>query len=205
MSRLQERAKPLVQTLATGKPVILGTRDQRTLALWCVMAAMNAEFLNPGRTAISPLDRALLMNDRLRTDNWKIWIGNYLREEWVGSWIHNMMPISSKDRVHPFDGGFPLPNTHTTTLVFGRLYVHVFGCEHPDIVRKISLGGRAESVIVQIWPITEANVAWPPEAMTDQDADNLAVAITSKLDEMGRSTDAERFARAPAFPPVTIR
>jgi hypothetical protein len=202
MSRLQELAKPLVLPLVTGKTIELSTQDQRTLAFWCAMCVMTAEFLNQDRTAISPLDRTLLMKDQLLVHNWKIWLGHYERKEWVGQWVHNMMPISSKERVHPTDDGMPRANTQTTTLVFGRLYVHVFSCEYPDVVSKIELGERGNLVLAQIWPIIQTFIVWPREAMTDRDADNLAGAICAMLDQIGRDVDPERFTPSSPFPSV---
>jgi hypothetical protein len=202
MSRLQERAKPLVLPLVTGKEIELSTQDQRTLAVWCTMCTMTAESLGPDRTAISALDRVLLMSDQLLVRNWKIWLGHYERKEWLGQWVHNMMPISSKGRVHPTDDGIPRPNTQTTTLVFGQLYVHVFSCEYPDVVAKVELGESGNRVLAQIWPITRTSIVWPQESMTDRDADNLAGSICGMLDQIGRNADPERFTAPSPFPSV---
>jgi hypothetical protein len=201
MSRLQERAKRIVLPLVTGQQIELSTQDQRTLAFWCAMSAMTAEFLNPSRIAISPEDRELLMNDQLLTRTWKIWIGNYRRVDWVGQWVHNMMPIGSDETIKRTAEGLPSANTQTTTLVFGQLYAHIFSCPYSEIVSQVGLGSRADMIFRQIWPITSTAISWPPsETMVDIDADRLAGAICQMLDDIGRSADPVRFAGVPPAP-----
>src|SRR5207248_1046559 len=96
------------------------------------------------------------------SDTWKIWIGRFRRGDWPGYWVHNTMPIYAKDDVHELtEFGFPKPNTQTTTIVFGELYVHAFSCPFPDIVERLGLGERGASLVAQIWPIGESFIGWP--------------------------------------------
>lgn len=201
MSQLQIRAKPLIMQLINGATKQLSTQDQRILAFWCAMCTMTAEFLEPERTAISAIHRAFLKNDTLLFSNWRIWIGDFNRVEWVGQWVHNMMPLASTDRQPAVIDGLPEPNTQTTTLVFGRLYVHVFSSEYEDVVSKIHLGERSARNLRQIWPIVDTSIAWPPKSMTDRDADDMAGAICNMLDEIGQAADEAR-APLPSFPSI---
>jgi hypothetical protein len=192
MSQLQERAKPLLLPLILGQRTVLSRTQQAIIAGWCAMSVMSADFFFPDRQAVSQDHR-----DHLRStweappETWKIWIGNYKRDKWVAHWTKQSMAISSKEHIPEITAeGFPRPNTQATTLVFGQLYVHVFSSLFPIMVAKTSIAGKGLEKVAQIWPVREDFVAWPPNPMTDRDADSIAVAIFQMLDRIGTEPDS---------------
>jgi len=183
MSRLQERAKPIVLSLAMGGETTLSDEAQRTLAAWCAMSTMTSDHFYPSRAAIPQRHRdALRLNNSLPEDEWRIWIGHYERTDWVPDWVRNAMAIWSDE--HPpayLADTFPILNTQTTTLVFGKLYVHTFSSVHSDLV---SITGKPNEKLIQLLPRTSDRVIrWPPPVMTDRDADNAAGFIFKALDK----------------------
>jgi hypothetical protein len=193
MSGLQTRAKPLLLPLILGQKAVLGRDAQRLIAAWCAMSVMSADFFFPDRSAVPQAHRDhLRMTRDAPPDTWKIWIGNYKREKWVAHWAKQSMSISSKEHIPEITaGGFPRPNTQATTIVFGQLYVHVFSSLFPEMVAKTSIAGKGIEKVAQIWPIREDFIAWPPNPMSDRDADNIAVAIFKLLDRIGAGIDAD--------------
>ncbi|MGM4928814.1 hypothetical protein [Tardiphaga sp. 619_E2_N8_5] len=112
-------------------------------------------------------------------DQWKIWMGDYERGDWIPEWIKNALMIESDD--HParyLPDGVPMPNTQSTTLVFGRLYVHAFSSVHPDIV---DMTGRPSSKVVQLAPVGRNDIQWPTTSLTDREADDAAGFILNAL------------------------
>ena len=110
---------------------------------------------------------------------WKIWIGHYNRGDWVPDWVKNALAISSD--AHParhLPDGVPIPNTQTTTLVFGNLYVHAVSSVHPDI---IEMTGSPNSKLVRLFPLGDTAIEWPQQSMTDRDADDAAGFIMNAL------------------------
>jgi hypothetical protein len=193
MSQLQARAKPLLLPLILGQKTVLSREAQRIVAGWCAMSVMNADFFFPERYAIPQPHR-----DHLRStwdapaDSWKIWIGNYKREKWVAHWAKQSMAISSKEHIPEITPyGFPRPNTQITTIVFGQLYVHVFSSLFPIMVAKTSITGKGLEKVAQIWPIREDFIAWPPNPMSDKDADGIAAAIFQMLDKIGKFNEPD--------------
>src|SRR5437588_2354842 len=127
MSRLQEKAKPYLLPLILGEVSAFDANTQSLLSSWIAMFVMVAEHLNPHTvTTLQEQRTHLFETGKALSANWKIWIGDYERGNWVGQLAHFTVPVSSSDHVPEImDNGLPRPNTQTMTFVVGRLYVHV--------------------------------------------------------------------------------
>ncbi|HEY6256051.1 MAG TPA: hypothetical protein VIY51_09695 [Xanthobacteraceae bacterium] len=186
MSILQNRAKPMLLPLMHGEKSTLNERKQSIIAAWAAMVVICAEYIAPGRAAMSVVDRRHLYLHKQAPPRIRIWIGNFRRKNWPAYWCHNSLLIGPDKAPYPWQigpGGLPWPNTQMTTLTFGSLYLHAFSCPFPEI-----LGGfePRRSHVVQIWPIREKFIVWPPTAtIDDRAADGIAGAIFNKLDSIG--------------------
>jgi hypothetical protein len=186
MSQLEERAKPVLLPLLAGQPRVLSQDDQRVLASWATMHVMVAEFFAPERIGVPDIDRHLFWMTRQPLPNWKIWIGNYRRGKWVGYWVHNALAIGEEYVSYSSEGAVARSNTQTTTFVVGQLYIHAFSCSSmPELVDKITLGSLGIKKLAQIAPVKESVVVWPPDAMTNGDADRMAGEIFTELNRIG--------------------
>jgi hypothetical protein len=172
MSRLQERAKPIVLALVRGTETTLSVRDQDLLSAWATMSTITSEYFNPSQVAISARHRRRFWKTQRALKNWKIWIGNYRRGEWKPYRAHNAWTYvkSSRPRRKP-----PPPNTQTTTLVFGQLYLHVTSSEISNIIKRLAFPEPLTNTILkQIWPARTGTLRWPPrQTMNDRDADTV--------------------------------
>lgn len=189
MSQLQEKAKPILLPLIKGDKIVLGYDKQQFVAAWCAMSAMTSDFFFPEKQAIPQSDRDCLRGCwKPPADTWKIWIGTYKRDKWVAHWAKNSRFISSEKHIPEMSAdGIPRPNTQTTTLVFGQLYVHVFSSPFPAIIAKAGVGNKGVEKVAQIWPRREHFIAWPFTPMSDRDADTIVGAIFRIFDEIDRS------------------
>jgi hypothetical protein len=193
MSTLQNRAKPIVLRLIQGDRVILGAEEQKIVAAWCAMSVMTSDFFNPTRQAVPQAHRDYFRASLLPpSDTWKIWLGFYERKNWLPHWVKNSMPVSYDDgdiATEIADDGVPMPNTQSTTLIFGKLYVHAFSSVFPSLVAKPWITGQGDGVekFVQLWPIRDQFTAWPINPIGDRDADTYAGAIFRTLDNVARS------------------
>jgi hypothetical protein len=187
MSKLQERAKPILLPLIKGQHAILSPTSQTILALWCAMGVMTSDFFVPERQAIPQSDRDLLrLSSSIPIDTWKIWIGRFIRRDWKPHWQKNSIPIIDGDVDENLP--LPLPNTQTTTLVFGELYVHAFSSVFPSVVADPRITNKKIEKIAQLWPISKQFIAWPINPITDQEADTLSGEIFSVIDALERAT-----------------
>jgi hypothetical protein len=77
MSRLQERAKPLVLPIILGCWPKLSKVDAAVVAAWATMFTMVAESADPATQASSQVERKLLMVGGAPPKDWIVWAGNY--------------------------------------------------------------------------------------------------------------------------------
>jgi hypothetical protein len=185
MHDLQDVTKPILIPLIKGETMLLGTSEQHTLATWCAMTAICAEYFQPKRRGVPVTDRRWLYVNRTAPESWKIWIGNYQREEWIPHWVHTSLRIADHEfpkslAVHT--DGVPWSNVQTTTMVIGQLYMHAFSCPFPEILEMIQPDSRAIRFLAPIWPKQESVIAWPINAMGDREADDFAGSIFNALD-----------------------
>jgi hypothetical protein len=187
MSDLQQKAKPILIPLINGETVVLDKEKQKIIAAWATMSCMVAEFFSPEKAAISKAEREWLWKNGTAPENWKIWVGNYKRGNWVGHWVHNTLPIVDEIDPKLSEKKTPKPNTQTSTYVVGQLYIHAFSCPFPEFVHRCGLSNTGAKKFAQIWPLRESMIAWPTNVISDREADNMAGEIFKKFDEAGRT------------------
>jgi hypothetical protein len=188
MARLEERTKPIIMPLLSGQPKALSKDEQEIIATWATMHIMVAEFYRPERIGVPDVDRHLFWMVRRPLKNWKIWIGDYHRGNWVGYWIHLSLAIGEKYVSYSPDGAVARSNTQMTTFVVGQLYIHAFSCSSmPELVDRFNLGPLGVQKLVQISPVKESAVFWPPNVMTNGDADRMAGEIFGELNGIGNA------------------
>lgn len=183
MSALQVQVKPLLLPMVLGEPVRLFTKHQTILAAWIAMFVMVVEHrVGDSRVvAVSPRERLDFMTTKQTPKSWKIWIGRYDREKWGPIITHTTAEIASDTHNGAYPpGDHPVsPNTHATTFVVGKLFIHVFGSVFPRVVRQKEI---AREAMPRIWPIRDSPVIWPTEiTLIDRDADDIAFAFANRL------------------------
>jgi len=185
MSKLQEKVKPYLIPLISGDATAMDATGQGIVAAWIAMTVMVAEYFDPSKAAVSYTQRRYLYKNQAVPANWKIWIGHYVRGSWPAYLVHNPLPISSsKHRVRRLDTGLPRPNTQTTALVVGELYIFAASSD-TDVFDRWEVPGEGEK-LAQIWPIRRNIVAWPTKTLTDRGADQVAGSFFLAVEEIGR-------------------
>jgi hypothetical protein len=176
MSRIQERAKPVVLKLAQAQSATLSIHDQKVLATWATMSAMTSEYIQPSTVAISQLDRERFYKTKGPLKLWKIWIGNYSRENWRPHRIHHAWPVRTRVRDESKLGANAPPNTQTTTLIFGNLFLHVASTDIPNATGRMTFPDEvSDTIFKRIWPARSGTIRWPPRlTMSDRHADSAA-------------------------------
>jgi hypothetical protein len=187
MSELQNAAKPILVRLILGQSIFLNKDQQQILAAWSAMTMISAEYFYPNRATTSVTDRRWLFKHKLAPRNFRFWIGDYERKNWVGHWVHNSMRITEHEgvqgwTVHP--DGTPRANTQTITFVVGRLFIHAFACPFRDILEARKICDAVDSRLSQIWWPRHSLLIWPPtDTLNDGEADQLTGAIFARIDE----------------------
>ena len=160
MSRLEQRAKPILIPLITGQPLVLAQNQQRILSAWITMKIMVAEFEHATDVVSMQNERDLVMNSARAPDNWQIWIGHqsggprwllgYSRQSatlWVGT-----PPERQSEEIE-------LPkNTQFVTIGIGQLFIQAIS----TTVAGLSFDPKPANALFQkqIWPY-RSGMLWP--------------------------------------------
>jgi hypothetical protein len=185
MSLLQTEAKPYLLTLIKGEPSALDVNIQTIIAAWIAMTVIVAEYFGE-RVTTTVSDRHYFRKVKKPSDRWKLFIGHFKRGNWKPHLVHHTFPISSsKYHIKRNQFGAPTPNTQTTALTVGQLYI--FAASSPtDVFEQWRVTADGAGKLAQIWPIKRNIVGWPPTALTDSEADSIAGAFFRFAEEVGR-------------------
>lgn len=178
MSRVVDRAKPLVEQMILGKAFELNRREQTELAAWIGITTIMQEFANRhGAHAISPEDRAVLMTTEAPPLSWSIWTARY-SDKWWAPMGHYHLPMSFSKRPTDNESNPPSGELQLTTFTLGELLVHVFTSTRAEMIEtyRTYIGGASNPVkLPQLWPIVGDTLNWPPSSpFRDHEADSLA-------------------------------
>ena len=186
MGKLQETAKDIVIPLIKGDTYCLTKEHQRTLASWCAMTVMVAECLAKDQGAVTYSERNSLKTSGEPPSNWKIWIARYARHDWPSDWVHRSIRVSDTNVPNPADCTLPLPNTQFTTIIVGQLLIHAASCEDQSIIDGFNFEPWTNNLLVPIWPNQHTAVFWPPYAISDNQAIQIAEYGMRLYDGIGR-------------------
>jgi len=187
MSALQLAAKPYLLPLIQGDGTALDATGQEIIAAWIAMTVIVAEFYKKRVTSTAP-DRQFLRKNKRPSDQWKIRIGNFERGNWGPHLVHSTFPISYPGWRPKFDDvGLPRPNTQTTEMTVGKLYI-LAASTPTDIFEQWRVTANGARKLAQIWPFRRNIIGWPPEPLTDREADDIAGAFFRFTEEIGRRT-----------------
>jgi hypothetical protein len=185
MSRLQETTKMYLAPLVLGEVTAFDVPIQKRLGAWIAMSVMVSERLDVGTSVISASERQCLRTNQMAPSNWKIWIGDYARDDWPGYWVHfagSVYPAGAHyDRL---PDGSAKPNTQTTAFIVGRLYIYA-----ASSTSSVFDGEVRSKKLVSLWPTRRNIIGWPPETMNDNDADRYAGAFQRYRDVVRTSME----------------
>lgn len=169
MGSLQERAKPIVESMLDLSAFTLTQEAQSALSAWIAMAVITAEYMDKDRVAISDTDRKYLYKERFAPKDWGIWIARHEPSPvWKPRIIHQILHIS-EDGEGAIDSGAPTPNTQATTYKVGNILIHAMSCVNPDIVARLPYSIRFPRRVFRIWPF-RSEIRWPSAPIDDGEA-----------------------------------
>jgi len=129
---------------------------------------------------VSPEERAWFKANLDPPRKWKIWIGNYDRGKWEGIWSHTTVPILPAEEKWPDHSDLDIcpPNTQSSTIIAGKLFIQILSSEIAAMVRRQSINGEMLPII---WPYKRSPLSWPPPlTVTDADAEAIALALATR-------------------------
>jgi hypothetical protein len=165
MSKLEAKAKRSLASLLNDLALPLNSNEQLCLSLWSTKTAMVFEQTSRAQAPFySKADRNRLRSGELPPLT-TIWIGRYGQSNMLYGEARKLYERTSRND-NPFCDG------HATTFVIRRLVIQALtlrvkpAFENRDVTLHIKPGPWDYSLI-QLWPIANQVVKWPPELSFD--------------------------------------
>lgn len=175
MGKIEEALKPSLRSLVLGDARVVPQDVQHLLAVWAIKTAMVAEHLFADEAFVSQEDRTFLMERQTPPPGWFVWIGAHTSDEWIEKFHHEAGSIGP-----PEGPGATTHKVQSLALGIGCLFVYVIGTTAKTL--SFPNDDPTRSAIIPIWPLYEAQLAWPRRFLLDT---NSANAVSTQLHVMG--------------------
>ena len=139
MSLVENRAKSILVPLFSGKQARLHPEAQTRIATWISLKTMVCEFDQLGHMVSHHTQRRRLMVKSLPpATSMAIWIGHYVRNDWIPRWIcHPFLLLTQSQLQDRPDDSATYYNSQAVTYVFGELFVDVIQSSYKEIVNRL--------------------------------------------------------------------
>jgi hypothetical protein len=159
MNGLEVEAKPVLASLINDLALPLGTSEQSTLSRWTMKTAMVFETTS-GKNFYSQAEQHERRTSGALPLETTVWLGRYGQSNILcgeGRYLHENTPSNP----NPFRDGY------ATTLLMRRLVIQVLTLRRkPEFLeadaRLRMKAGPWDKNLIQIWPISEQTLQWPP-------------------------------------------
>jgi hypothetical protein len=158
MGDLEADIKPILEPLMYDSSSPLDYLKQLALSIWTTKTAIVYECVKGEGTFYAPADRQHLLAWRMPPPDTLIWIGRY--ENSFSLFVENHY-LSNPENTNVLSEGC------VTTFAMGRFVIQIFTARRSpqgeglsfNVVTKEGEWGR---LLIQIWPVLEQVVRWPP-------------------------------------------
>jgi hypothetical protein len=201
MSRLENRAKPVLAPVIRGETFDLHPTAQAVVPAWAAMMVMVAEHDDPATVAVPAPDRRFLMDAGSPPDHWRVWIGRYKGRRWKTGFCHHAFDFPWTEFIHSSSVEpvvFSSRTTHNlqvTTFAAGEMLLHTFSCIDPGRMINHAVYGNYVGM-APIFPVNGGPIHWHDLPIHgDADVDRVRDALKEVF---VRAREAGLAARSPA-------
>lgn len=158
MSSLENKAKPILESILNDKLNIIDALCQSTLARWAVKTAIVLECLNPDRTMFySDVERQLMGAAQSLPPRTSVWIAKCINQPNIYSAARDLRTTHDDNGIHAY----------ATTMAFGSLAFQIISIKTPaTIPENVTLTydvteGPWGQTLLQVWPSIQESMEWP--------------------------------------------
>ena len=161
MSELEDAARKTMGPLINDISISLDSQRQRILALWGCKTAMVFEGAKQEKNKFySKIARQLLREKQVLPDDTLVWIGRFSQSNLLYGEDRKLVARQSVP-------GAPAEDGSATTFVMKRFVIQVLSIKrkpksHATNIGLETQGGSWNRKLIQVWPVTDRTLSWPP-------------------------------------------
>lgn len=185
LSQIEQKAKPILESLIEGDRINLGVGEQLTLATWATKTVMIAEQLHPRIDGITQAERTWLMRKIVPLDTWVVWLAGYSGD----AWRHlAMAQRRGRLRFTPVsDPAIESHYIHATAWGMGCVLFLVVGTTLKSVPEFFN--NYDGSGLFRIWAPLPRTILFPPLVMLGDPEANALINILSLSGAFDHSVD----------------
>lgn len=179
MSRIQERAKPILIPLIRGEACQLDAEQQRIVAGWAALLVIIDQYTHRDWVSVPALERAWLKRSALAPPNWLVWAGRFSAPDGESRMSRAVLPVVSSEEFARLAGreGPRVFNGQTSTFLVGQLLIHTLST--PRRLR-FTLDPPLELKLRLICP-PRRSIEWPPGELDEQEYAGLTNSVRKRI------------------------
>jgi hypothetical protein len=184
MSRLENQAKPVFESILDDQLRTITSSAQSTIAVWAMKTAMVLEGVGSEEAWFYVQeDRQRLCSERTIPAQTAVFLAKCVGQSDIYSAAKNYWTSVQAGEVRG----------HVTTIAFGCLAIQVVTIRTPN---SISLNARVtydvsdgpwDTTLIEVWPVRQESLAWPPKYGLQSETG--LEALTERLNPTGLGSD----------------
>ncbi|GEM_PF-6266284 len=183
MSRLQEKAKPILLPLVKGENFgfALSQAEAKLLAMWATMFTMVVEFADPKTVAITPDERKQFHVSQETKEHWSIWIGRgpIRDDEKPWNFMHYGWRLTQEPPISETMPGDC--NAQSSTFIVGEIFFLAYSSTIPILTFDANDIGSAAG-IRPLWPVPSPIFDFGIRRLDGYDIHDLSRIFILKMD-----------------------
>jgi hypothetical protein len=189
MNEIELEAAPVLIPLILGNKSRLTPKDQLIVAKWAILKAIVAEYDDDTGVKTHHAQLKYFFNRKLPPERgWAVWIGSFERKNLLMQWFTRpflLVPQATRERLKTPRASYS--NSHVTTQIIGKLFIHTLHTPHPGFPEKWRFFTPNRGMLLRIWGPRQFGIKWPAgRAMDDDDAYYVANAVTEFILDIQR-------------------
>jgi len=189
MRDLENRVKPILRPLITGKETRLVEADQEAVAAWIALKAMVQEYA-PHSAVIShhKQRKRLFEKQQISRKSWRVWIGRYAGNRPDELWI-TTPALLLPDRIvrRKKSRAATYYNSQAATYVLGELLIHLLRSPDTLGVRLFQFHPAVRWKLRPIWPPTGLSIVWPTAGLSAAEGLFVARAFRNEVQRTAKA------------------
>lgn len=156
MHQLEVAMRPFLRWMLLGRDVRLDAETQGGMALWCVVRAYMAQFVN-GAATVPPEHFHWVHSRGFPPLGTTVWLASYNGRRYPVFAAHQALTVAGGPNLKPTGH-----NAYFTTFSVGRFVFQVFGQHLTDHWVDLTRPPAHTGFVQRIWPDPTLRIAWPP-------------------------------------------
>lgn len=148
MSKIEDKAKTILEALILNKPIKLDRKQQKMIVQWAVLRTIISEFTDEKTRVVTAKERKEFYQTNEVPANWYVWIGKKETEVQTQPTYHH---VNIQVAYRQIDGTYLMPNrdnTQSSYFGIGEFIIYTFSWPEDTVLYKFTSAWANKMIIL---------------------------------------------------------